>query len=234
MQYLLVDIAAPLMSWGSTAKGTYRPTDKAPTKSALLGLVTAAVGIDREDRAALGKFFQSYGVATAILRQGKILSDYHTVMTVGVPDKALAPFTRRGELEDTQLKHDTVLTDREYLMDAHFRCAIWQSRDKAPYSMEELKVALQKPHFPLYFGRKCCVPGIPLRPRILDTNRLQDAFLQDEVDRDFSNITFLWEGEESQFDRKDFSSFRRDQPVATTPFDNGKFGVRSEYTGGVE
>ncbi|HLD44337.1 MAG TPA: CRISPR-associated protein Cas5, partial [bacterium] len=49
MDYLVFQLRAPLSAWGETAVGEYRPTSNYPSNSALLGLLAAALGIDRED-----------------------------------------------------------------------------------------------------------------------------------------------------------------------------------------
>jgi CRISPR system Cascade subunit CasD len=46
-RYLLFQLYAPLVSWGAPAVGEVRHTDTIPTRSALLGLLAAALGIPR-------------------------------------------------------------------------------------------------------------------------------------------------------------------------------------------
>ena len=52
MDYLVVQLQAPISAWGETAVGEYRPTANYPSESALLGLLAAALGIDRADETA--------------------------------------------------------------------------------------------------------------------------------------------------------------------------------------
>jgi CRISPR system Cascade subunit CasD len=48
-RYLLFQLYAPLVSWGAPAVGEVRHTDTIPTRSALLGILAAALGISRDN-----------------------------------------------------------------------------------------------------------------------------------------------------------------------------------------
>ena len=49
MDYLVMRLYAPLSSWGTVAVGEDRPTVNYPTRSAVLGLLGAALGIKRSE-----------------------------------------------------------------------------------------------------------------------------------------------------------------------------------------
>ena len=54
MDYLLLTIRAPLQSWGThAAVGELRPTADHPGRSAIAGLLEAALGIRRDEPEAL-------------------------------------------------------------------------------------------------------------------------------------------------------------------------------------
>ena len=53
MATLLLRLAAPLQSWGSDSKFDIRRTGREPTKSGVVGLLTAAKGLRRDDTGAL-------------------------------------------------------------------------------------------------------------------------------------------------------------------------------------
>ena len=48
MTVLLLRLAGPLQSWGSSARFVRRTTENAPTKSGVIGLLAAAQGRDRD------------------------------------------------------------------------------------------------------------------------------------------------------------------------------------------
>ena len=48
MATLLLRLAAPLQSWGSSSKFEIRTTEKMPTKSGVVGMLAAALGLRRD------------------------------------------------------------------------------------------------------------------------------------------------------------------------------------------
>ncbi|OYT68958.1 MAG: type I-E CRISPR-associated protein Cas5/CasD, partial [Chloracidobacterium sp. CP2_5A] len=53
MNTLLIRFCAPMQSWGTQSRFTVRDTGFEPSKSGTLGVLCAALGIDREDDAGL-------------------------------------------------------------------------------------------------------------------------------------------------------------------------------------
>ena len=49
MATLLLRLAAPLQAWGSGSKFNIRSTEREPTKSGVIGMIAAAMGIQRND-----------------------------------------------------------------------------------------------------------------------------------------------------------------------------------------
>ena len=49
MATMLLRLAAPLQAWGVDSKFEIRKTNREPTKSGVLGLLAAALGLRRED-----------------------------------------------------------------------------------------------------------------------------------------------------------------------------------------
>ncbi|MFI7097761.1 type I-E CRISPR-associated protein Cas5/CasD [Streptomyces sp. NPDC050161] len=73
---LLVRLAGPLQSWGITGRFARRDTHSRPTKSGVIGLCAAALGLPREE--PLGELAEVlFGVRAD--RPGTPLRDYHTV-----------------------------------------------------------------------------------------------------------------------------------------------------------
>ncbi|MDE8743063.1 type I-E CRISPR-associated protein Cas5/CasD [Pectobacterium polaris] len=164
--YLVFQIYAPLVSWGEVAVGEVRHTSTVPSRSALLGLLAAALGIRRDDRAALTVFNQYYHVAVRPLSDRETwLNDYHTVQ-MPKENRKVPRYTRRDELRpEAGQSLETMLTSREYRCDAYYHIAISATPD-APYSLSALRDALLSPVFTLYFGRKSCPPALPLAPHL--------------------------------------------------------------------
>jgi len=187
MNYLVFQFQAPLSSWGEPAVGEFRGTAEHPSQSAVVGLMGAALGVKRDDDAAHAALRDGYGQAIGLLSGGSLLRDYHTAQ---VPSRAALKgrpqATRRHELSVPKSELGTILSTRDYRQNAACLVAL-QPRDGARYTPSELADALRVPKFPLYLGRKACVPAAPLWPRIIDAETAQSAFatyaLQFEVAR---------------------------------------------------
>src|SRR5689334_9905919 len=104
--FLTFTLAAPLASFGSIAVGERRASSDRPAKSAILGLVAGALGIEREDNEAHAALAHElfYAVRTENLKvrsPRRLMTDYHTAQTPPqVRNRRFA--TRREEAADKQ------------------------------------------------------------------------------------------------------------------------------------
>ncbi len=173
--FLLLTLYAPLTSWGDIAVGEYRGSWDRPSRSAVLGLVAAALGVDRDDQAAHDALDRAYGVAVRADVTGAPLVDYHTAQTVDAPTvKKRRPATR-AELLDVREKQ-TILSRRTYRQDALATVALWVRPDvEPPRSLGALEAALRAPRFVLYAGRKANAFGLPLAPDVVSAATLAEA-----------------------------------------------------------
>jgi CRISPR system Cascade subunit CasD len=147
MPTLLLRMRAPMMSWGDHSRFTIRDTRREPTKSAVIGLLCAALGRPRwepvHDLAALK-------MGVRVNKEGIVQCDYHTIM---------------DSIKSSGGKGDTVLSDRYYVADADYLVGLEGDATK----LAELDAALQKPRWQLYFGRKSFVPSLPVRAGIVES-----------------------------------------------------------------
>ena len=96
MATLLLRLAAPLQAWGSDSKFETRKTNREPTKSGVIGLLAAALGLRRDESEALARLAQlRFGVR--VEREGQLLVDYHTAKT---QDQKTSYVTYRHYLQD--------------------------------------------------------------------------------------------------------------------------------------
>ncbi|MFE7674560.1 type I-E CRISPR-associated protein Cas5/CasD [Streptomyces albidoflavus] len=73
---LLIRLAAPLQSWGAASRFAHRDTHSRPTKSGVIGLCAAALGMDRDE--PLGELAAvRFGVRAD--HPGAPMREYHTV-----------------------------------------------------------------------------------------------------------------------------------------------------------
>ncbi|MDP1770742.1 MAG: type I-E CRISPR-associated protein Cas5/CasD [Methylobacter sp.] len=175
MDILLFRLYGPMASWGEIAVGESRHTASYPSKSAIIGLLGAALGIARGDEQKQQQLQQGYALAVELLTAGNLLRDYHTTQ---VPD-SVGKFTyrtRRDELILGKERLGTILSSREYRTDALALVAIRALAD-APFTLAEIQAALLQPKYHLYLGRKSCPLAAPLHPQLItDQLNYYDAF----------------------------------------------------------
>lgn len=174
-EFLLLTLYAPLASWGDIAVGDFRGSWDRPSRSAVLGLVAAALGLTREDQEAHDALDVGYGLAVRVDAAGAPLVDYHTAQTVDAATvKKRRPATRAELLavRDRQ----TILSRRTYRQDALATVALWvRDVTRARWTLEELRDALRRPRFVLYAGRKANALGLPLHPSVEHAATLAEA-----------------------------------------------------------
>jgi len=178
MDYLIFRLYGPVAAWGEIAVGEIRHTAVYPSKSALLGLLAAAMGIRRDEEDRQTSLAAGYHFAVKVLSPGSLLTDYHTIE---VP-KGKRFATRRDEIEEIERQKrsgidfkGTILSSREYRCDALSVVAVKALND-APYPLSILMGDLQRPKFHLYLGRKSCPLSAPLNPRIISAPGYRQAF----------------------------------------------------------
>ena len=174
-EYLLFTLYAPLAAMGDIAVGERRDSWDRPGKSAVLGLVAAALGLERDDDLAHLALHDDHGYAVRIDCPGTPLTDYHTAQVPRSKSK-VSHATRRDELSAPArgARLETILSRRDYRVDAAYTAALWQRSD-SKRALRDIAVALEKPHFSLYLGRKACPLGLPLDPTITTNPGLLEA-----------------------------------------------------------
>ena len=155
---LVLRLAGPMQSWGSTSQFNRRDTDDQPTKSGVVGLLAAAQGRRRgeaiEDLVGLR-------MAVRVDQPGTMLRDFHTIGDLTGKPLLSAAVNASGNQKSTSPKKFTHVTRRFYLQDAVFILAV-----AAPTGLlRALAAAVQRPTFPLALGRRSCVPTQPILVR---------------------------------------------------------------------
>jgi CRISPR system Cascade subunit CasD len=147
MTALLLRLAAPLQSWGTSSRFTRRGTDRTPSKSAVIGLLAAAEGRRRTESI---EHLLDLQFAVRTEQPGRVERDFQTA-------------ARRGE------RTPVSVSTRHYLSDAVFLAAV--EGDAA--LLEGLLEAVQRPHFPLFLGRRSCPPAGPVAVGLRDATALE-------------------------------------------------------------
>lgn len=163
MATLLLRLAAPLQAWGSSSKFNIRMTEREPTKSGVIGMIAAALGIKRNENSEELRKLAELKFGIRVEREGKLIRDFHMVYT--------------GDLSDSQRRHkvpksyssDMHITERYYLSDAVF-LAVLESDDIS--FLDKISEAVRKPVFPLFLGRRSCPPTLPVFIGISNDNMM--------------------------------------------------------------
>lgn len=150
MHTLVLRLAAPMQSWGTDSRYETRRTERIPTKSGIVGLIAAALGLQRNDDIS---FLRELEIGIRVDQAGTVQKDFQTASN----------------------PHNSYITYRYYLSDAAFVVGISSpSKDL----LEQIENALKKPVFPLYLGRRAFPPTLPLILRPTADLSLQEALIQ--------------------------------------------------------
>lgn len=133
MKSILLKFSGPLQSWGTNSNFEVRKTDFYPSKSAVIGMISAGMGLKRDDEKI--KSLNELNFAIRVDQYGNILRDYHTAKK----------YKDNGSFERTYV------TNRYYLEDYVFVVGISHRDDSL---MEEVVNALKYQYFQTYMGRR--------------------------------------------------------------------------------
>ena len=203
MSTLLLRLAAPLQAWGVDSKFDTRTTAREPTKSGVIGLLAAALGIRRDDIAAL-KALSALRFGVRVEREGKYLNDFHMVHE--------EEFWKKREGKYSHVTH------RYYLSDAVFLCGLEHPDRRV---LERYAYALTHPVFPLFLGRRSCPPTLPLVLGIRDEKLLDVLRTEPRCDGADGAMRIVYEVEPE--DRT--AAAVKDVPESFSPF-RREYGYR--------
>lgn len=157
MGTLLLRCVGPMQSWGSRSRFQERDTEREPTKSGVIGLLCAALGLDRAESI---DHLRALRMGVRVDHPGRLERDYHTAQDI---------------LKASGKGTDNSTSNRYYLADAAFLVGM-----EGDYTLlKHLQEALYNPRWPLFLGRKSFPPGSPVHlPNGLQEERmLRDALI---------------------------------------------------------
>ncbi len=147
MKSVLIRLEGPIQSWGTQGRFSIRDTDTEPSKSGVIGLVAAALGMPRDQDATVAQLAM-LEMAVRVDQEGSLLCDYHTA----------GGGVFRGKPHAVWGTSDPVPTRRYYLCDASFLVAL--GGENHPL-VERIAEGLGNPVWPLFLGRKSCTLSKP-------------------------------------------------------------------------
>lgn len=162
---LLLRLEGPMQSWGYRSRFDYRDTALEPTRSGVIGLICAAMGIARGEDISR---FDNIRMGVRVDEKGRPERDYHTA---GGDRHAPREY---GVIKSDGSGIDTVVSYRDYLADAKFTVGL-QSEDKG--LLEEIAKSLRNPSWILFLGRK----AFPLSAPPLSPGNVPEAGTLEEL-----------------------------------------------------
>lgn len=157
MPYVLLWFEAPLQSWGSSSRFSRRETEPFPTLSGVLGLICCARGAGDEQKQWLSEWSQSQMFVDAFSSPNPAppLIDFQMVGsgydTSDLWENLMIPKTVDGK---KAVGGGTKMTYRGFIQDTSFAVILFLNEQQH----NEVKQALENPIWPVYLGRKCCIP----------------------------------------------------------------------------
>lgn len=181
---LVLRLEGLLQSWGEHSKWNYRDSAPMPTKSGVVGMIGCAMGWERDDE-RLKTLSDNLHMAVRADRPGREIVDFHTVQSKEFLNAQGKHLGKKGE-------YYTIVTYRTYLQDALFTVAL--SGDGQ--CLREIADAFIHPKWPVYLGRKSCIPSRPVLDRITEdygslAEAIQEIPFDDDVRRKSDNRVLI-------------------------------------------
>ena len=174
-QILLLRLEGVWQSWGERARWDIRDTRMEPTKSGVVGLLGCALGYPMRDSRLETELDAGLRFGVRVEHPGHVVQDYQTI-TNYLPSAdggykysgGTSPKSVEQLQGDPDKKHATIISPRYYLEDASFLVAL-EERDGFSGLLARCAQALVEPQWPVYLGRKACIPTRPIFDELTDS-----------------------------------------------------------------
>lgn len=195
---LTLFLDGPLQSWGYQSRFDRRTSLSYPTRSGVLGLICAALGVDRRDRSGrLDRLEKALSICVYAFGRPSMITDYHTVGGGYDATTESQNIVRTAEGKPGK----TVVTYRDYLQDARFGVLVHAEGTL----LEELSAALNDPKWGIWLGRKSCIPASVVPQGIFSTDGEALGHLQNlaggKATRKVTEVERFGEGSDTLLDR---------------------------------
>jgi CRISPR system Cascade subunit CasD len=177
---LLLRLEGPLQAWGVRSRWDVRDTGPEPTKSGIVGLLGCALGYPMGDSRLETELDAGLRFGVRIEAAGHLMIDFQTITDFLPMADGRHKFSGGGKAlaklrDDPDAEPATIISPRSYLEDAAFLVALDET-GVTPGVLTRCAHALRHPVWPLYLGRKACIPTRPIFDALLEEYRnLEDA-----------------------------------------------------------
>lgn len=227
-KYFILRFEAPLQSYSCGGTMKLRETSQFPTKSAVVGILGCAFGIDRKNVKGLSELSQSFSMAVRADKDIRKIKDFQTVdvkhKEIGInkgisveawkngyiPNKDKK---ERGKEKDDIYKGDKDLKTirKEYLSDAGFTVLLSGSDE----FLDKCDKALRNPKWVCSLGRSSCLPSRPIfasktEIKYVEAESFKEAMKQVPLIEKASNHgIYMVEEEITDLSNLEFGTYRR-------------------------
>lgn len=155
-----------IAAWGTSEAGdAIRPSGRSPSRGAILGIVSAALGIPRADEDGLRDIANGLQVAVASHGPRRAVEEFRTTQTV--TNEARRRFHSRPDAL-ARGKVQTSIARRQHVEDGIWRIFIANREGAVEIDLERIQEAFKNPIFDVYLGRREFPLGLPLDPHIVE------------------------------------------------------------------
>ena len=177
MRHLLLDLDAPLMSFGGDMVDAYGVVRDFPAKSMAAGLIANALGWERHDADAHARLQDRIVMGAARIAEGRRVRDFQTAQ-LGAKDRG---WTTHGRVEGRSGGADTYKSPhiryRDADANARVLIALRLEAEAEPPTLDDIAAALDRPERPLFLGRKPFLPSRPVRLGLVEAGTIRDALI---------------------------------------------------------
>lgn len=174
-RHLLLDLDAPLMSFGGDMVDAYGVVRDFPAVSMVAGLLANALGWERYEADAHARLQDRLVMGSARIAEGRRMRDFQTAQ-LGGNDKG---WTTRGRVEGraggAATYNSPHIRYRDMDADARVLVALRLDPADAAPTLDDLAAALDRPERPLFVGRKPFLPSRPLHLGSVEAETIRDA-----------------------------------------------------------
>lgn len=218
MKTLLLKFSGPLQSRGTDSHFETRHTDLWPSKSGVIGLLAACLGLRRDEDEKIASL-NSLDFAVREDQRGRLMKDYQIARA----------YDKKGEFARTYV------TNRYYLEDFVFVVALGSEDDDL---IEELATAVKFPYFQPYLGKR----SLPLTSdffldirekgpieSLKDLDRqAADFYKKKHMDKEYLDLNLYCDSDLLEESPEKY--MRRDRVISFSQRER-KFGIRREARG---
>jgi CRISPR system Cascade subunit CasD len=197
--YLALLLDAPLQSWGFASRFQRRTTGLHPTKSGVIGLICAAMGLAKGSDEERQKLLELRALKMTSITIPRQQTNAWTGETTGLAARRLDDFHTVGGGYDKETQRQSIprkasggpcdnptVSRRQYLNDARFGVILAGDR----LVLELVAAALQDPVWGVWLGRKSCIPAEPVYRGLFDTElQAQHKLIGDGSIEEFTTVT---------------------------------------------